>query len=863
MQANTKSLFGSLRLHVKLHVSPVSASQTGRKSLHAAAWVLCFACLRTTSVIAPNHLLTFHLQVAISKGSQVVEQTLKDQRKGYNRNVCVEGAIRLNQSSLQSRLPLVGTQAARSPSMPTQPASSMPVAFPSFMSVFGTGSSHVHDDITKAPDEAIVKLKPYEAVTTTNLGYGRVHYPLPTSYQHRDSAASISSDSTDSSPTTTTSTFDSPLISDASPSSSPESPTSALPLSPFKSMMVSQPVKQEPALHMFAPPSQPSEEPAAELSSSNTRNVKNLSLIMDTLPLARPASATGAESVQPFSTPASPLRTLSKTRRRMPTNLSIQTPGLEKATFATATSEIPSTPSHWPILQHYPSSPAFPSLVSPLAAPNGGMQLPTPSFARMSGRPCSQQSFSNQSISSHGLQDVQEEANHYDPPKSQEKQERGYPNGPIKVYDSGVYLYLEPNQEEAARFDTVINVAKEIKNPFTTSQNKDYASVMSVWRNDNEKEQIPEPQTAVSEKSFTSAFEWPQSATNTSSIPQAEGLLKQNNLPEYIHVPWDHNSELIDDLYPLCCIIDSRIAEGKSVLIHCQLGVSRSASLVLAYGLYKGYQPDFHTMYGTVKERSQWISPNMSLIYQLMDFRSRMTKGHFLANAKPAKPEWFLMPRQSTTTAPLATLSTTGTACGLTAQAEVSQEHQILAISPPEKKPKKVLPPVPLFPKDENRKSVPFGGDGTSDTLSSAGSTRTVFAVPSAEEVAKTTKRAAPRQLPFRIRAGPQEGTFDIPPFAQNRVKTTMVVREIPTQMDLALKDAPATPSLFSPRQAEFMATSITKTVAGDLATRLRPTPSEKEFKATSTDSLPAVDPRSPHQRHEAGEILRSIDETM
>ena len=482
----------------------------------------------------------------------------------------------------------------------------------------------------------------------------------------------------------------------------------------------------------------------------------------------------------------------------------------------------------------------------------------------MSGRPASQQSLSNQSISSHGLHDVQEEANHDNPPKSQEKQERGYPNGPVKVYDSGVYLYLEPTQEEAAKFDTVINVAKEIKNPFTASQDKDYPSVMSVWRSENEKEPIPEPQTAVSEKSFKSAFEWPQPPTNTSpSTPNADCLLKQDDLPEYIHVPWDHNSELIDDLFPLCCIIDSRVAEGKSVLIHCQLGVSRSASLVLAYGLYKGYQPDFHTMYGTVKERSQWISPNMSLIYQLMDFRSKVTKGHFLANTKPAKPEWFLMPKQSTTSAPLATSSTIQTDCGLTAQAQVSQENKIPAIVPADKKLKKVLPPVPLFPKDENRKPVHFGGDGTSDTLSSAGSTRTVFAVPPAEEMANITKRAAPRQLPLRVRAGPQDETFDIPPFAQNSIKTTTVVRDIPAQMDLALKDAPATPSLFSPRQADFMATSFTKTVAGDLATRLGQRPLEKGLKGPNMDSLPAVDPRSPHQRHEVGEILRSIDEIV
>src|SRR5262249_12136582 len=46
----------------------------------------------------------------------------------------------------------------------------------------------------------------------------------------------------------------------------------------------------------------------------------------------------------------------------------------------------------------------------------------------------------------------------------------GYPDGPIAIYDDNVYLYLEPTAEEASRFDVVINVAREVANPFRATE---------------------------------------------------------------------------------------------------------------------------------------------------------------------------------------------------------------------------------------------------------------------------------------------------------------------------------------------------------------------------------------------------------
>ena len=492
--------------------------------------------------------------------------------------------------------------------------------------------------------------------------------------------------------------------------------------------------------------------------------------------------------------------------------------------------------------------------------------LSTPSVNGIHSRLSSQSSFSGRSVNSRSLHDLREEEDHHRPLKSQETQERGYPNGPVKVYDSGVFLYLEPNREEASRFDTVINVAKEIKNPFGGPQDTGSDTIMSLWRSEKETSFISEPQTAVSEISFKSAFEWPPAtASKSPTTPKAERSHERTKEPEYIHVRWDHNSELIDDLLPLCQIIDCRTSAGKTVLIHCQLGVSRSASLVLAYGLYKGYQPDFHAMYGVVKERSQWISPNMSLIYQLMDFRTKVEKGHLCGVVREPPPEWFGSHKPK---APFDSVSAPTTPVApskpLMKSSSTQTEEHFTTIKP-DPKLMKALPPVPLFPKDDIRENVKSNDFVMADTTSSADSTQTVFPVSVGSlATANRSSNLPPRPLPLREHSTPLGQPFNIPPHHStpfNRFGLT--ITQPKPQMDLAMQDVPDTPSLFSPRQTEFMALPFSKTVAGDLAVNgnkhnLNPLPREMDISSPA-----AVDPRSPHQRSETGEILRSIDEVL
>ena len=752
--------------------------------------------------------------------------------------------------------------ASHSPAMPVQTSAPVLAAFPSFMSVVGGVMGSLQDDMREdtLPSDSRGGTQ-YLAETSS-----QTHCPISAPYQQRESSASVNSDSTNSSPTTTISTFDSPSMTDPSPSSSPESPTSLLPLSSFQSKMGKQNLGKEPTES-----AQPTiffhAQPRSESPTSKERNVKNLSLNMS-VTNARPATASAVEGLHAFSAPTSPLRGPLKTGRRRPNNLTIQTPSFEKTTFSTC--EIPPTPSNRPYLKHHESSPALPSLLSPTTAPLAGMQLPPIAMNRLLSRPGSESSFSSLSVSSQGLHDLKEEgAEVNEALKSQEAQERGYPDGPIRIYDSGVYLYLEPSREEATRFDTVINVAKEVASPFPTSIAEPKNSVVSVWRSSEESDS-PEPQTAVSDRSFKSALEWPQIAGPTSpTTPKA-----RPSDPEYIHVPWDHNSEILDDLHSLCEIIEDRVSQGKKVLVHCQLGVSRSASLVIAYGLYKGFKTDFHSMYTSVKERSQWVGPNMSLIYQLMDFRTKVASGEFAAASKPASQDWFLNANTDNEMTPRPVPVPTKVSTALTLLPKPAEPAGALIGS-------KSSPDL--------AKSVPLSDDGhsamrkvslptaLSNIASSSPQNQSVIGSFSTSPSSnappippKSAKRSTPRPLLLRERHDPSMQLFEIPRHTPREISGNIFnpqsVSFAPVKMDLMMQDAPPTPSIFSPRTTEFRTMSFGLTNAGDLATetnRKRPGHSKRMSVFSPPQASLAVDPRSPHQGDKSTEIIRSIDDVL
>ena len=231
-------------------------------------------------------------------------------------------------------------------------------------------------------------------------------------------------------------------------------------------------------------------------------------------------------------------------------------------------------------------------------------------------------------------QPQEEEEQNFDIPLSQEEKPEAYPDGPICVYEPHIDLYLEPTAEQARHYDVIMNVASEVRNPFmkkiveTTDEPEIRIDGGGGIQFAPKREGIPTPTTH--ESAHDSSPTTPKATPLQVTFPTDEELSTPKRDPEYIHIKWEHNSDIVPDLLRLVKLIDEKVMQGKRVLVHCQCGVSRSASLVVAYGLYKDPTLSVQAAYDAVKKRSKWIGPNMNLIMQLQEFRTSLMHGGLL-----------------------------------------------------------------------------------------------------------------------------------------------------------------------------------------------------------------------------------------
>lgn len=144
-----------------------------------------------------------------------------------------------------------------------------------------------------------------------------------------------------------------------------------------------------------------------------------------------------------------------------------------------------------------------------------------------------------------------------------------YPNGPLLVIPPNIYLYSEPKLDEILDFHLIINVAEEIPN------------------------------------------------LQCSIPPELHGKI------EYHHIEWSHRSNIVKDLKRLTEIMHNATLQNKKILIHCQCGVSRSASLMVAY-IMRYCNMNLNDAYNKLKSIAKDISPNMGLIFQLMEWNEQL-----------------------------------------------------------------------------------------------------------------------------------------------------------------------------------------------------------------------------------------------
>ena len=68
--------------------------------------------------------------------------------------------------------------------------------------------------------------------------------------------------------------------------------------------------------------------------------------------------------------------------------------------------------------------------------------------------------------------------------------------------------------------------------------------------------------------------------------------------------------------------LEKWVIEGKNVLVHCQSGISRSATVVIAY-VMKKHQIPLIQAYSLVIEKRPVINPNDGFFRALQDFEEK------------------------------------------------------------------------------------------------------------------------------------------------------------------------------------------------------------------------------------------------
>ncbi|KAK7037354.1 hypothetical protein VNI00_011104 [Paramarasmius palmivorus] len=188
-----------------------------------------------------------------------------------------------------------------------------------------------------------------------------------------------------------------------------------------------------------------------------------------------------------------------------------------------------------------------------------------------------------------------------------------YADGPVEILP-GVWLGSEDNAHDIPTLlkngiRSILNVAKEVASPFESA--------------------------ATPAQHLRSAVSTPNTANPTYYPPHPP-----SGRPGMYHLKlqWSHGQrDLVEDGFPSAMkFIDAAQQRGEGILVHCQSGISRSAALVIALvmraaadrspngpsGVWalKGMQD----AYDFVRDKSKMIGPNMSLIYQLLEYEKRL-----------------------------------------------------------------------------------------------------------------------------------------------------------------------------------------------------------------------------------------------
>lgn len=89
----------------------------------------------------------------------------------------------------------------------------------------------------------------------------------------------------------------------------------------------------------------------------------------------------------------------------------------------------------------------------------------------------------------------------------------------------------------------------------------------------------------------------------------------------------------------ICFVFPDEAREaGAKILVHCQAGVSRSATITIAF-LLQHSRMTMTDAYRFTKSKRQIISPNFNFMGQLLDFEQALNQGRVPRKGTPVMEE--------------------------------------------------------------------------------------------------------------------------------------------------------------------------------------------------------------------------------
>lgn len=121
----------------------------------------------------------------------------------------------------------------------------------------------------------------------------------------------------------------------------------------------------------------------------------------------------------------------------------------------------------------------------------------------------------------------------------------------------------------------------------------------------------------------------PHLVQDATVINVAEEISKTPYAEKYIYIPClDNNFNIKQHFERTYNIIDRELKAGRKVLVHCYAGVSRSATIVIAY-LMKKNSWTMNRAINFVRAHRLVINPNIYFIYQLHEFEMELIHKQF------------------------------------------------------------------------------------------------------------------------------------------------------------------------------------------------------------------------------------------